>query len=96
MSKTKFKELHRLARIGNLGTLTFTAGDLYHWFLTEVYDLRFPHVGDGRHGHLPWTFDPLRVSTADRLKWKRQRDYVAGIKLCCRCKSMHHQNAECF
>lgn len=49
MTRERFKELHRAARAGNLGTLACTLPDkLYHWFLLEVYDLRFPHVGDDR------------------------------------------------
>ena len=50
MTRERFKELHRAARVGNLGTLACTLpGKLYQWFLTEVYDLRFPHIGDDRH-----------------------------------------------
>lgn len=95
MTRATFKELHRTARLGNLGTLTFAAGDLYQWFLTQVYDLRFPHVGDDRHFGWPRQFDSLRQSTAQRLKWKRQAAYVAHVRFCSRCKTTHHEYHDC-
>lgn len=95
MTRTLHYDLHRTARLGNLGTLTVRAGELYYWYLENVYDLRFPHVGDGRHGHLPHTFDALRVSAAQRLRWKRQSAYVAHVKLCRRCHSVHHEHHDC-
>ena len=51
MNREQFKSKYRQARIGNLGTLACTTSNrLYHWLLTEVYDVRFPHVGSERHG----------------------------------------------
>lgn len=94
MTRELFKELHRIARMGNLGTLTFRAGDAYYWFLEQVYDIRFPHVGDSRH-NVPRSFDPLRVSTRNRLAWKRQKAYVANIRFCKRCHREHHQYHDC-
>ncbi len=41
---------HRTARNGNLGPLACSMhAETYQWFLCEVYDLRFPHIGDDRH-----------------------------------------------
>jgi hypothetical protein len=95
MNQIKFRELHRTARLGNLGTLSFSAGSLYDWFLTQVYDLRFPHIGDDKHFGWPRCFDSLRHSTATRLKWKRQKAYVSHIKFCSRCKCEHHEYHDC-
>lgn len=33
---------------------------LYQWLLTEVYDPRFPHIGDDRHGMNGRNFNSLR------------------------------------
>lgn len=49
MTRERFKTLHRAARLGDLGSLACTLpGDVYQWFLREVYDLRFPHFGEDR------------------------------------------------
>ena len=94
MKRETFSELHRTARLGNLGTLACRAGELYDWFLTEVYDLRFPHVGDRRYLTVT-TFDSLRVSTARRLAWRRQAEYAAHVKYCRSCLSVHHEHHDC-
>ncbi len=50
MNRDKFKSFHRQARLGNLGSLAMSVSNsLYGWLLSEVYDPRFPHVGDDRH-----------------------------------------------
>lgn len=95
MTRTTYNRLHRMARMGNLGSLTVAAGQSYYWFLEEVYDIRFPHVGDSRH-NVPHTFDPLRVSTRQRLAQRRQRAYMARIKFCPRCHSTHHDQHDCL
>ena len=64
MKLETYKARHRLARMGNLGVLACSMqGDLYQWFLREVYDIRFPHVGDERHMRAR-TFDSLRGKLA--------------------------------
>jgi hypothetical protein len=61
MKQSMFKYYHRQARLGLLGTLSAQVpSGWYQWFLREVYDLRFPHIGDSRHNNLPRTFDSLR------------------------------------
>jgi hypothetical protein len=95
MTRSTYKTLHRTARLGNLGSLTFSAGEHYYWFLEEVYDIRFPHIGDSRH-NVPRTFDPLQVSTRHRLAWKRQRTYLERVKFCARCHSVHHDQHDCL
>lgn len=95
MTRSRFTDLHRMARLGNLGSLTFAAGSSFDWFLTQVYDLRFPHIGDDKHFGWPRQFDSLRQSTANRLKWKRQSAYAARIRFCSRCKSTHHDQHDC-
>lgn len=61
MNRNTYKERHRIARLGNLGTLACSSGCTrgeYQFFLREVYDLRFPHIGDSRHN--VWrSFDSL-------------------------------------
>ena len=45
MSRERFRVRHRHARLGNLGTLAMSmSGVCFQWFLTEVYDLRFPQL----------------------------------------------------
>lgn len=95
MTRETFHMLHRQARLGNLGSLTFQAGQLYYWFLENVYDLRFPHLGNDRHFGWPKCFDSLRQSTRNRLAWKRQSEYVAQITFCSICKTHHHRHHEC-
>lgn len=69
--RQNYLKLHRLARLGSLGTVCFeTSWNEYQWFLTQVYDLRFPHIGDGRH-HMPRTFDPL----ARRIPIRKMKGY---------------------
>jgi len=49
-TRQRFADLHRQARLGNLGCLATSLGRAqYEWLLTEVYDLRHPHVGSDRH-----------------------------------------------
>ncbi len=92
MTRERFKELHRTARLQKLGTLAFTAGEWYDWFLTEVFDLR---IGKA-YLSVPRSFDVLAWSTANRLAWKRQRDYASQICLCSRCKGYHHRGRDCY
>lgn len=95
MNQEKYRALHRLARTACLGSLTFEAGSLYDWFLTQVYDLRYPHVGDRRY--VPQrTFDSLTFNCVQRLKWRRQQARMAQIRLCAKCKGYHHQFEECL
>ena len=94
--KAIFKAQCREARLGNLGSLAMSvSNDRYNWLLHEVYDIRFPRLGNDRHFGWPRCFDPLKTSTANRLRWKRQAAYVAQIKFCPRCQSSHHQFQEC-
>ena len=59
-ARLEFRHRHRLARLGALGTLaTSLSSEKYEWFLCEVYDLRFPHVGSCRHRNNR-SFDSLR------------------------------------
>jgi hypothetical protein len=46
MTKNQYKIYYRNARLGNLETLAFCAKKYFQWFLHEVYDLRFPLIGD--------------------------------------------------
>ena len=97
MTREKFKSLHRTARLGNLGTLTVTSGDDYYWFLEQVYDLRFPHVGDNRHAvNSVRTFDTLRFNSVKRARWQRQCAYVNQITFCSTCKSHHNRFQPCY
>lgn len=59
MTRERFKHFHRVARVGGLGTLA-TALDnrRFQWFLTQVYDLRFPRIRDLRIDTR--SFDSLR------------------------------------
>ena len=60
LSRRSYYEFHRIARLGNLGTLACRMeSSAYQWFLREVYDLRFPHIGDDRH-NFPRTFCSFR------------------------------------
>lgn len=95
MNRERFRHLHRTARLGNLGTLTFEAGARYYWFLENVYDLRYPHLGSDRHAF--WrTCDTLQTANiVRRTKWERQSRYAANIKFCPRCKGTHHQHHDC-
>jgi hypothetical protein len=59
MNRSIFRALCRQARMGNLGTLaTSLPRPLYIFFFAEVYDLRFPRIGNERHA-FPQTFDCL-------------------------------------
>lgn len=60
MTKSQYQIRHQAARAGNLGTLacSLCGPAEFQWFLTQVYDLRFPHIGDSRH-NVPRTFDSL-------------------------------------
>ncbi|PWU21767.1 MAG: hypothetical protein C5B50_01015 [Verrucomicrobia bacterium] len=50
LSRQAFRFNHRQARLGNLGLLAVSlTPKSYQWFLTQVYDLRYPHIGDERH-----------------------------------------------
>lgn len=67
-SRARYYQFHRIARLGNLGTLACSmAQERYQWFLREVYDLRFPHVGNDRHT-FPRTFCSLRGGLVRRAK----------------------------
>jgi hypothetical protein len=60
LTRNRFREYHRIARLGILGTLACRMEPApYQWFLREVYDLRFPRIGDERH-NFPRTFCSLR------------------------------------
>jgi hypothetical protein len=50
MKKESFKNLYRLARCGSLCSVACMTDskEIYNWFLYEVYDLRFPRIGDKR------------------------------------------------
>ena len=48
MTKNQYKICCRNARLGNLGTLALYTKNHFQWFLREVYDLRFPLIGDER------------------------------------------------
>ena len=96
MNKDTFRSLARTARLGNLGTLTFAAGELYDWFLENVYDLRFPHVGDDRRAMNVRTFDSYRNGNfLWALKFKRQGRYVSNVCFCPICKGHHHYAHPC-
>jgi len=60
MQKSTFKACYQMARLGALGPLCFAAGARYQWLLTQVYDLRFPHIGDERHGMNGRNFDEMQ------------------------------------
>lgn len=94
MNATKYRDLHRTARLGNLGTLTLTAGNDFYWFLENVYDIRFPHVGSNRHC-LPETFDTLRGGTVRQHKLRRALEYQREVTLCPHCKGYHHRRRDC-
>lgn len=65
MNRETYYRNARLARIGALGTLAMSLSyRWYQWFLVEVYDLRFPHIGDGRQ--LPESFDSLIAKSRER------------------------------
>ena len=93
-ARKRFKELHRIARLGNLGTLTFRAGNDYDWFLTEVYDIRHPRIGGGRHC-CPGSFDSLALGTVRRERIRRNIIHAQGIKFCQLCKGWHHVRRDC-
>ena len=59
--RKNFEARSRLARCGSLGALAMRCGTSreYQYFLTEVYDLRFPHIGDDRHAMRAKHFDSL-------------------------------------
>ena len=99
MTKHTYIELNRVARLGNLGTLCFSAGSLYDWFLANVYDLRFPHCGADHHAlnGAKGGFDSYRNGNfLWALKWKRQQRQAANIKFCTSCKSHHHFAESCL
>ena len=59
LTREKYMASHRIARIGCLGTLSaYSSREDFDWFLKEVFDLRFPRIGDRK----PWkkSFDSLR------------------------------------
>lgn len=60
MNQSTFKNCYQMARMGALGPLCFAAGNHYQWFLRQVYDLRFPHIGDDRHQMQGRSFDAMR------------------------------------
>ncbi len=60
MTRTRYYQMHRLARLGNLGSLSCSAPRaMFSWFLREIYELRNPRIGDHRH-LAARTFDSLR------------------------------------
>jgi hypothetical protein len=72
-----YTRCHRIARIGNLGTLAMSLSEpQYQWFLTQVYDLRFPHIGSERHMNRR-TFDSLRQGVRARRLNKRIAEVLA-------------------
>lgn len=59
MNRETYRTIHRIARMGCLGTLSaYSSRKDFYWFLKEVFDLRFPRIGDRK----PWqkSFDSLR------------------------------------
>lgn len=49
MTRAKWYENHRLARIGNLGTLACTTRQEDYRLFFAVYCSRYPHIGSDRH-----------------------------------------------
>lgn len=50
MTRQRYLECHRLARVGKLGSLAVgLGGEAFQWFLVEVYDVRHPVIGSDRH-----------------------------------------------
>ena len=79
MNRSAFYFRHRLARLGNLGTLASTLHPVvYLWFFQQVYCLRFPHVGDDRHGMNGRTFDSLRCGGRNAERLARARCLARG------------------
>ena len=80
MTRAKYYEHHRQARLGNLGPLAMVLNSqAYRWFLYEVYDLRHPHVGQDRHAVRVWIayagkrwLSPLRASL---IQWHNARGW---------------------
>ena len=70
-ARTRFRSLARQARLGNLGTLAMSLPrSEYDWYLHNVYDLRYPHVGDDRHLRVR-TFDSLQSGAKVRLRYRK-------------------------
>lgn len=62
ITKQRYFELHRQARLQNLGTLACTLPrEQYDYFLHEVYDLRFPCVNIQPQSYWKRGFDRLRA-----------------------------------
>lgn len=72
MNREFFRQFHAMARKGCLGSLAMSVtGNFYVWFLREVYDLRFPHIGDDRHAlNRVRSFDNLAGGFRSR-RWLR-------------------------
>ena len=74
--RDKFKSFHRQARLGNLGPLAMSVSNsLYGWLLHEVYDPRFPHVGDDRHAMRD------RIANFGRTAGKTQNAFLAALRI---------------
>jgi hypothetical protein len=75
MSPSNYKAAHRLARIGNLGTLAMSTGAMFPHFLSQ-FDLRFPRIGS--RSQWPRTFDSLRQGVKVR---RLSASYVSRKRL---------------
>jgi len=71
MTRTKYREVHRLARLGAIGTLMFSMSDAdYQSIALPVFDLRLGWRSFSKHPRWPRTFDSLRQGVKTR-HWKQ-------------------------
>lgn len=66
MSRTEFRRVYRLARLGALGTCAMTLGRRDYAIVLEAFDLRLGYRSFCKHPRWPRTFDSLRSGFRQR------------------------------
>jgi len=84
MNKKQFKRLYRAARCGDLNFVACSLKyESYQWFLREVYDLRFPAIGDqrGLRGNSRFVVYHTFDSLAGHFSWGMSKFYHRIYKI---------------
>lgn len=71
-ARRQYYIVHRQVRLSNLGSVAMRVrGDLYAWLFANVFETRFPRIGDDRHAlNRVRSYDSLRCGVKFRL-WVR-------------------------